>query len=343
MKLKEIAEYLNGELRGDPELTITGVEGIENALEDEITFLRGEKLPKDIKLRAGAIVVKEFLDDLSVAQIKVKNPQYAFARLLELFYVKKPEPKGISEHAFIEEGAFLDSSVTVYPFAYISKGARIGKGTVIGPNVFIGEGTIIGEDCLIYPNVVIRERVSIGNRVIIHSGTVIGSDGFGYVFHEGRHYKIPQVGGVIIEDDVEIGANVTIDRATTGNTIIRQGTKIDNLVQIAHNVKIGPHCIIVAQTGIAGSSELGAGVILAGQVGVADHIKIESGVKIGAQSGVMDNLKAGDYFGTPTLSAREWFKLFALYKRLPELFKRIKEIEEILKSEVGGQRSDTRE
>jgi len=334
MKLKEIVEYLNGELRGDPDLTITGVEGIEDAREGDITFLRGEKLPKDIKLRAGAIVVKEFLEDLSVAQIKVKNPQYAFARLLELFYVKKPEPKGISEQAFIEEGASLDRAVTVYPFAYISKGARIGRGTVIGPNVFIGEDTIIGEDCLIYPNVVIRERVSIGNRVIIHSGTVIGSDGFGYVFYEGRHYKIPQVGGVIIEDDVEIGANVTIDRATKGNTIIRQGTKIDNLVQIAHNVKIGPHSIIVAQTGIAGSSELGAGVILAGQVGVADHIKIESGVKVGAQSGIMDNLKAGDYFGTPTLPAREWFKLFALYKRLPELFKRIKDIEERLNKEV---------
>jgi UDP-3-O-[3-hydroxymyristoyl] glucosamine N-acyltransferase len=334
MKLREIAEYLNGELRGDPELTITGVEGIEDAREGDITFLRGEKLPEGISLRAGAIIVKDFMEDIPVAQIKVKNPQYAFARLLELFYVKKPEPKGISKYAFIEEGASIDSPVTVYPFACISKGARIGKGTIIGPNVFIGEDTIIGEDCLIYPNVVIRERISIGKRVIIHSGTVIGSDGFGYVFHEGRHYKIPQVGGVIIEDDVEIGANVTIDRATKGNTVIRQGTKIDNLVQIAHNVKIGPHSIIVAQTGIAGSSELGAGVILAGQVGVADHIKIESGVKVGAQSGIMEDLKTGNYFGTPTLPAREWFKLFALYKRLPELFKRIKDIEEKLNKEV---------
>ncbi len=330
MTLKEITEYLMGELRGDPELTITGVEGIEHAQASDITFLRTEKLPEGIELKAGAILVKDFLEEVKTSQIRVKNPQYAFARLLELFYVKKPAPGGISNQAIIEEGVEFGKELTVAPFAYISKGARIGNNTFIGAHVFIGEDTIIGDDCFIYPGVVIRERVSIGNRVIIHSGTVIGSDGFGYVFEEGRHYKIPQVGGVIIEDDVEIGANVTVDRATKGNTIIMRGTKIDNLVQIAHNVKIGPHSIIVAQTGIAGSSELGAGVILAGQVGVADHIKIADGVRIGAQSGIMEDLKPGTYFGTPTLPHREWFRLYALYKRLPELFKRIKELEERL-------------
>ncbi len=331
MTLKKITEYLKGELRGDPELTISGVEGIEYAQASDITFLRTEKLPEGIQLRAGAILVRDFLNEVQISQIRVKNPQYAFARLLELFYVKKPAPRGISSQAFIEEGVVgIGHDVTVFPFAYISKGAKIGDNTIIGPHVFIGEDTIIGNDCMIYPGVVIRERVSIGNRVIIHSGTVIGSDGFGYVFEEGRHYKIPQVGGVIIEDDVEIGANVTVDRATKGNTIIMKGTKIDNLVQIAHNVKIGPHSIIVAQTGIAGSSELGSGVILAGQVGVADHIKIGDGVKIGAQSGIMENLSSGTYFGTPTLPHREWFRLYALYKRLPELFKKIKELEEKL-------------
>ncbi len=330
-KLREIAEYLKGELRGDPDLIITGVEGLENAGPGDITFLRTERLPEGIELRADAILVKDFIEGIAQAQIKVSNPDYGFARLLELFYVKRPEPRGISKYAFIEEGAVIDEAVTIYPFAYISRGARLLRGTIIGPNVFIGEDTTIGEDCLIYPNVVIRERVSIGNRVIVHSGTVIGSDGFGYVFHEGRHYKIPQVGGVIIEDDVEIGANVTIDRATKGNTVIMKGTKIDNLVQIAHNVKIGPGSIIVAQAGIAGSSELGAGVILAGQVGVADHIKIESNVKVGAKSGIMEDLKAGNYFGIPTLPSREWFRLYALYKRLPELFKRIKELEDRLK------------
>lgn len=338
MKLKEIAEYLKGELRGDPYLEIRGVEGIENAMEGDITFLRTEKLPDGLELKAGALIVKEFLEDLSISQIKVKNPQYAFARLLELFYLKKPEPRGISKEAFIEDGVELGKALTVYPFAYISRGAKIGDNTIIGPHVFIGEDVRIGSNCLIYPGVVIREKVSIGNRVIIHSGTVIGSDGFGYVFEEGIHYKIPQVGGVIIEDDVEIGANVTIDRATKGNTIIMRGTKIDNLVQVAHNVKIGPHCVIVAQTGIAGSSELGAGVILAGQVGVADHIKIGDGVRIGAQSGIMEDLSSGTYFGTPTLPHREWFRLYALYKRLPDLFKKIKELEEKIKNLEGRQK-----
>ncbi|MCX7793044.1 MAG: UDP-3-O-(3-hydroxymyristoyl)glucosamine N-acyltransferase [Thermodesulfovibrionales bacterium] len=340
MKLKEIAEYLKGELRGEPELEIRGVEGIEDAMEGDITFLRGEKLPDGIELKAGAIIVKDFLEGLSISQIRVKNPQYAFARLLELFYVKKHEFRGVSKEAFIEEGVELGKNISIYPFAYVSRGARIGDNTIIGPHVFIGENSTIGKDCLIYPNVVIREGVSVGNRVIIHSGTVIGSDGFGYVFEDGRHYKIPQVGGVIIEDDVEIGANVTIDRATKGNTVIMKGTKIDNLVQIAHNVKIGPQCIIVAQTGIAGSSKLGAGVILAGQVGVADHIKIGDGVRIGAQSGIMEDIPSGTYFGTPTLPHREWFRLYALYKRLPELFQKIKELEEKIKNLEGRKEHD---
>lgn len=340
MKLKEIAEYLKGELKGDPGLEIKGVEGIEEAREGDITFLRAEKLPEGLELKAGAIIVKEFLEGIPISQIKVKNPQYAFARLLELFYVKKRETSGISKEAFIEEGVELGKDLSIYPFAYISRGARIGDNTIIGPHVFIGEDVRIGHDCLIYPGVVIRERVCIGNRVIIHSGTVIGSDGFGYVFQEGRHYKIPQVGGVIVEDDVEIGANVTIDRATKGNTVIMRGTKIDNLVQIAHNVRIGPHCIIVAQTGIAGSSELGAGVILAGQVGIADHIKIGNGVRIGAQSGIMEDLPSGTYFGTPSLPHREWFRLYALYKRLPELFKKIKELEEKIQNLEGRKEHD---
>ncbi len=328
MKLKDLASYLKGELRGDPELDIKGVEGLSDAKEGDITFLRTEKIPQGVEIKAGAILVKEFIDNLKIAQIKVRNPQYAFARLLELFYLKRPEPRGVSKEAFIEEGAVIEKDVTISPFAYVSSGARIGARTFIGPHVFIGEDTTIGEDCLIYPNVTIRERVILGNRVIVHSGAVIGSDGFGYVFEEGRHYKIPQVGGVIIEDDVEIGANVTIDRATKGNTIIRKGTKIDNLVQIAHNVKIGAHSIIIAQTGIAGSSEIGNGVILAGQVGVADHIKIGDGVRIGAKSGIMEDLSEGDYFGIPAIPSREWFRLYALYKRLPELFKKIKSLEQ---------------
>jgi UDP-3-O-[3-hydroxymyristoyl] glucosamine N-acyltransferase len=218
--------------------------------------------------------------------------------------------------------------VSIHPFAYISDNVTIGRDTIIYPGVFIGEGTVIGDGCTIYANVTIREKVTVGNRVIIHSGSVIGSDGFGYVWEEGRHYKIPQVGGVIIGEDVEIGANVTIDRATTGNTIIGRGTKIDNLVQIAHNVTIGERSIIVAQVGIAGSSEIGNFVTLAGQVGIPDHVKIADGCIIGAQAGVMGNLSKGIYLGSPAMPHRDWLRSTALFSKLPELNRRIKELEE---------------
>ncbi len=327
IKTGEIARYLNGELKGDPFKEIRGVSSIEMASPDEITFLRGERLPDGINVRAGAILVRNFTDDLDICQIKVSNPDYGFAKLLELFYVRPFKPHGISGMAYISPSSEIGKDVSIHAFSFISDGVKIKDKTVIFPHVFVGENTTIGEDCVIYPGVIIREGVSIGNRVIIHSGTVIGSDGFGYVFHEGMHQKIPQVGGVIIEDDVEIGANVTVDRATLGNTIIGKGTKIDNLVQIAHNVTIGPMSIIVAQVGIAGSSRIGSGVILAGQVGVKDHVNIDDGVVVGAKSGIMEDLKRGTYFGIPALNHREWFKLFALYKRLPELFQRIKEIE----------------
>jgi len=195
----------------------------------------------------------------------------------------------------------------------------------------VGENTTVGKDCMIYPNVVLRENVKVGNKVIIHSGSVIGSDGFGYVFEEGRYHKIPQVGGVIIGDDIEIGSNVSIDRATTGNTIIGKGTKIDNLVQIAHNVKIGENTIIVAQVGIAGSTEVGDFVTLAGQVGIADHVKIGSGTVIGAQSGIASDLTKGFYTGSPALPHREWLRAHALFAKLPELYKKIKELEKKIK------------
>lgn len=336
IKTGEIARYLNAELMGDPHKEIRGVSPIDRASPDDITFLRRERPPEGIKINAGAIIVKEFIEGLDICQIKVSNPDYGFAKVLELFYVKPFKPVGISDMAYVSPSSRIGKGVSIHAFSFIADGVEIGERTIIFPHVYIGENTKIGNDCVIYPGVVIREGISIGSGVIIHSGTVIGSDGFGYVFHEGKHHKIPQVGGVVIEDDVEIGANVTVDRATTGNTFIGKGTKIDNLVQIAHNVSIGPMSIIVAQAGIAGSSRLGSGVILAGQVGVKDHVNIDDGVIIGAKSGVMEDLKKGTYFGIPVLNHREWFRLFALYKRLPELFNRIKELEEKIKKVQGG-------
>lgn len=328
MKLLELASLLKGEVIGDPSVEITGVSGIHEAKEGDITFISSKKYIKDLtRCRASCIIVKEPVADTGITQLKVSNPYLAFAKLLEYFYVKQPELFGISKDALIGK-ADIAKNVSVFPFTYISDGVSIGEGTVVHPYVFIGENTRIGERCIIHPHVTLREGVKIGNRVIIHSGSVIGSDGFGYVFDEGRYFKIPQVGGVIIEDDVEIGANVSIDRATTGNTIIGHGSKIDNLVQIAHNVKVGSNTIIVAQVGISGSTEIGDYVTLAGQVGVVDHAKIDSETMIGAQSGVAGHLTKGAYSGSPAIPHRDWLKSQALFARLPEMHKKIKELEE---------------
>lgn len=336
MKLSEIASLVHGEIFGEPNLEIRGVSGINEAQEGDITFLSGKRYVKDLPhCKASCIIVQEPLHDLALTQLKVANPYLAFARLLEHFYLKPLKPLGVSRDTFISDKAKIAESVSIFPFSYIAEGASIGDGSVIYPFVFIGENTAIGEQCIIYPHVTLREGITVGNRVIIHPGSVIGSDGFGYVFDEGRYHKIPQVGGIIIEDDVEIGSNAAIDRATTGNTIIGRGTKIDNLVQIGHNVHIGNHSIVVAQVGIGGSSEIGDYVTLAGQVGVSDHTKIESGTMIGAQSGVRGNVAKGSYSGSPAIPHRDWLKAQAIIAKLPELHKRIKELEDKVKELEG--------
>jgi UDP-3-O-[3-hydroxymyristoyl] glucosamine N-acyltransferase len=258
VKLSDIAFLVHGEIIGDPDLDITGVAGMLDAGKGDITFFSGERHRKDLpNCRASCIIVREPLQDPAITQLKVPNPHLAYALLLEHFYVKPYTPVGILKNTFISNNATIGEDVSIFPYAYIADDASIGRGSVIHPFVYVGEKTVVGEQCVIYPHVTLRERVTIGNRVIIHAGTVVGSDGFGYVFHEGRHHKIPHVGGVIIGDDVEIGSNVSIDRATTGNTVIGRGTKIDNLVQIAHNVTIGEDTVIAAQAGVAGSASIG--------------------------------------------------------------------------------------
>lgn len=332
MKLSEIASLVHGEIFGDPNLEIRGVSGINEAREGDITFLSGKRHVKDLPCcRASCIIVQAHLNDLALTQLKVANPYLAFAKLLEHFHVKPLKPLGVSRDAFISDKAIIGENVSIFPYSYIADGASIGKQSVIYPFVFIGENTALGEQCIIYPHVTLREGVTIGNRVIIHPGSVIGSDGFGYMFNEGRHYKIPQVGGVIIGDDVEIGSNTAIDRATMGNTIIGRGTKIDNLVQIGHNVTIGNNSVIVAQVGIGGSTVIGDYVTLAGQAGVADHVEIESGTIIGAQSGVIGKVTQGAYSGTLAIPHRDWLKAQAVFAKLPELHKRIKELEDKVK------------
>jgi|SRR5208337_766176 len=331
MKLQELAELLAGEIKGDGSIEITGVAGISDAREGDITFLSNIKLIAELgESMAAAVLVKDFVPELQKPQVKTKNPLYAFAKLLEHFHSRSLQYRGISKNAFISEEAEIAPNVTIYDFAYISGKVKIGPGSVIFPGVFIGEACSIGKECTIYPNVTIRENAVIGNRVIIHPNAVIGADGFGYVFEEGRHNKIPQVGSVLIEDDVEIGAGVTIDRATTGTTVIGKGTKIDNLVQIGHNVRIGSNVILVAQVGIGGSSRIGDGAVLGGQAGVSDHIVIEGGTMLAAQSGVIGEVKRGVYGGTPIIPHRDWLKASALFARLPELKKRIEALEKRL-------------
>src|SRR2546428_329930 len=227
----------------------------------------------------------------------------------------------------------LGEGVSIWPFVTLDDRASIGRGTTLYPNVFVGEGSVIGEDCVIYPNVTIRERVTIGNRVIIHSGTVIGSDGFGYIQEGGRHHKIPQVGTGVIEDGVELGANVTVDRATFGQTIVRRGTKVDNLVQIAHNVEVGEHNILVAQVGIAGSSRTGHHVIVGAQAGIADHVTVGDFAMVAARSGLNRDVPAKEAVaGAPALPRMEWLKALATMAKPPHLAQQVRDFEDRLKA-----------
>jgi UDP-3-O-[3-hydroxymyristoyl] glucosamine N-acyltransferase len=338
VKLKDIASLVKGEIIGPPQaydLEITGVSGIHDAQEGDISFIASQKYLKELSAcKASCVIVKEALPDITVTQLKVLNPYLAFAKLIEHFYVKPKKFSGIRDGSMIAEHSHIADDVTIFPLSYISDGVTIGSGTIIYPYVFIGENTIIGQQCVLFPHVTLSDSVRIGDNVIIHSGSVIGSDGFGYVFDEGIYHKIPQVGGVIIEDDVEIGSNVSIDRATLGNTVIGKGTKIDNLVQIAHNVKIGNNSVIVAQVGIGGSTEIGDFVTLAGQVGISDHSLIDSGTIIGAQSGIRGHVTKGTYIGSPALPQRDWMKAQAIVAKLPALHKKIKELEEKIRELV---------
>ncbi|MBF0456947.1 MAG: UDP-3-O-(3-hydroxymyristoyl)glucosamine N-acyltransferase [Nitrospirae bacterium] len=331
MKLIEISDMLEGRLTSGHDIKIDGACGINDVENGQITYLTDLKLTAKLtSSQASAVLVRREFPEISIPQVVVSNPAQAFSKLLRVFYTKQYKALGVMNGAYISEGVTLGKDISIYPGAYISHGVIIGDKTVIHPGVYIGENTVIGQECVIYPNVAIREDIRIGSRVIIQPGAVIGSDGFGYEMDGGRHVKIPQIGSVIIEDDVEVGANTTIDRATTGATVIGAGTKIDNLVQIAHNVKVGKNSLIIAQVGIAGSSTLGDYVILAGQVGIKDHIEIETGVIVGAQSGVMDNLKKGSYMGSPALPALQHKRSLILFAKLPELNERINKIEKQL-------------
>ena len=327
--LGELARLLNGVVIGDEQLPIYGIAKIDEAGPRDLTFLTNPKYTKKLAAsHAGALLANPGVTwDRPVMQ--VKDPYVALGKLLELFY---PEPEvvksGIHPTAVLEESITLGQNVRIGALCWVGQNCLIEDNVTLYPRVVVYPGVSIGEGSLIHAGVVIRENVQIGKRVIIQNGAVIGSDGFGFAADAGEFRKIPQVGTVIIEDDVEIGANTTIDRATMGKTIIRRGTKLDNLIQIAHNVEIGENTVIAAQTGVSGSTKIGNQCRIAGQVGFVGHITIGNRVMIGAQSGVPHNIPDGEiYSGYPAMPHADWLKLTAYLKRLPELFQKVKEFE----------------
>lgn len=329
MRLSDLAQRLEAALDGPEDLDVRGVAGLRDAGMGEITFVADDKHLKDIAAsKASAFIVPNTAPPLGVPALRVRNPRLAFAKALDLFHVKRPAPGGVSDRAFIGRDVVLGADPTVHPGAVIGDGCRIGARAVIHSGVVIAPGVTIGDDCILYPNVTVREDAVIGSRVILHPGAVIGSDGFGFVTDRGVHHKIPQVGGVIIGDDVEIGANSTVDRATLGNTVIGKGTKIDNQVQVAHNVAIGEHCLLAAQVGIAGSTTLGKYVVIGGQAGVGDHLTVGDQVMAGGGTGITRDIEGGRVIaGHPALPLREWLKVQASLPKLPELRRIIAELE----------------
>ena len=329
--LLEIAKLVEGELVGDENIAITGISGIKEAKKGDVTFLANSKYESLLETtEASAIITSNLPVNTSKPLIRTENPSFAFAKVMAMFAPDAiRHPQGISKQAFISLKAKLGKNVAVGPFAIVEDNVIVGDDTIIYGNSYIGHDTKIGVKSIIYPNVSIRERITIGNRVVIHCGTVIGSDGFGFAKIRGVQEKIPQIGTVLIEDDVEIGANVTIDRARFDKTLIGKGTKIDNLVQIAHNVIIGENCIIVAQAGISGSTILGKGVILAGQAGLVGHISVGDGAVAAAQAGVTKSIPAHTMVsGYPARPHDVAKRVNACVQNLPQLYKRIKELEQ---------------
>lgn len=338
--LKEIAELIGGEVVGDDGVIITGVAGIKEAYKGDITFLANPKyFPLIDKTRASAIITSTDIAKAPKPIIRTENPSLAFAKIISIVAPNEiTHPKGIHPSRVLGRNVTLGEAVAIGPYVVIGDNVCVGDNTIIYAGCFVGNDTRIGSDTLIYPNVSIRERIIIGSRVIIHSGAVIGSDGFGFVTIKGEHKKIPQTGTVQIGDDVEIGANVTIDRARFDKTFIGSGTKIDNLVQIAHNVVIGENSLIVAQVGIAGSTVIGKGVTLAGQSGLAGHITIGDGATVAARAGATKSVPADTIVSGFPAKPHDIAKrvnacvqnLPKLYATIAELKKKIKELEKKL-------------
>jgi UDP-3-O-[3-hydroxymyristoyl] glucosamine N-acyltransferase len=337
--LKELAQLVDGEVLGDGEVKILGVAPIEEARRGEITFVGHAKyLSKLNETEASAIIVSRGVGEGDKPLLRVANPQLAFAKILQVYAHRPYEPRGVDGRAWVSPTATVGKDTSIYPFVYVGDRAEIGNRVILFPGVFVGDKAFIGDDTVVYSNVSIYEGCRIGKRVILHSGAVIGSDGFGFV-KDGKHnVKIPQVGIVEVGDDVEIGANTTVDRAAMGKTVIEKGVKIDNLVQVAHTVTIGEDSIIVAQVGIAGSTKIGINVILGGQAGVRDHIEIGDNVMVGGQSGVGRDIPPNQVVsGRPAIPHKENLRVMMTLPKLPEMWRKIGQLEAKVKVLEAGQ------
>jgi len=315
MKLSELADRIGAQVVGDGAIEVTSCAPLESARPGQVSFLANAKYSKQLEsTAASAVIVGTNVLAERVALLKTKDPYYGFSQAIVALH-------GYRKHPFSG----------VHPRATVEATATVGERTIIYPGCYVGSRARIGADCILYPNVVIYDDCVIGDRCIIHAGAAIGADGYGFAFHDGLHHKIPQIGNVVIEDDVEIGPNCTISRAAMQSTIIGKGTKIDQSVVIGHNVKIGPHCLLVAQVGIAGSTTIGHHVTLAGQVGVAGHLTIGDKVSVGAQAGVMNDLESnGIYLGSPAMPFAKARRVYSVFTELPELAKRVRELEQKL-------------
>jgi UDP-3-O-[3-hydroxymyristoyl] glucosamine N-acyltransferase len=344
--LHELAIVLSGSIAGDGDVLIEQVRGIDEAGKGDLTFVSNAKYRKKLETTgASAILVSSGTQAVGKNLLIVEDPYIAFGKALSLFYPEDHGPIQRSEQTFIDKTAVVSEDATVYPGVYVGPGARIDRSVVLYPGVFIGPEATVGEQSILYPNVTVYRKCLIGKRVILHAGVVVGGDGFGFAKPGQENIKIPQTGIVQIDDDVEVGANTTIDRATLGRTWIQRGVKIDNLVQIAHNVVIGEYSVIVAQVGISGSVKLGKGVILGGQAGLVGHIEIGDHAMVGAQSGIHKNVAPRQIvMGSPQRPHRDFLRIEACLSRLPEmrntivaLQKKVAELEKIMeeKNEEG--------
>ena len=334
-----IAGFLKGEIEGNPEIKVNTVAKIEEGSAGALSFLANPKYEHYIYTTKSSVVLvnKDFIPSgrIIATLIRVPNAYEAFASLLTLVEQSRPKKTGIHPTAVIEASAKIGKDVFIGACAYIGENCSVGDGSKIFAQAYIGDNTKIGQNCTLNPGVKVYHECIIGNNCIIHAGTVIGSDGFGFAPQSGNEYlKIPQVGNVILEDNVEIGANVTIDRATMGSTIIRRGVKLDNLIQIGHNVEVGENTVMASQTGISGSTKIGKNCMFGGQVGLAGHIKIANGTKIGAQAGILSEIKEENtaIIGTPAIEIKNFMRSSILFKKLPELSKKIDTLEKELES-----------